>query len=213
MKGHAQRRPSELKAQLQSIQHQQLLKDGFHLQGNCNLLYVVQYKDKRGIHFDVKVLTNTSFLFGAYMCRIQNNIEVSAAIQSSNQPSLNINMVHQLLGHHSKTWTQQIAKALGILIAQGSMDVCKACAIANAKQKNTQHKSQGQGKASAFNEKVYSDLSYIYGPDQKHAQMYVWHLMVDSATGLVTDRFYKTKIKFIDQHVSFSKNGNLMEMK
>ncbi len=78
------------------------------------------------------------------------------------------------------------------------MDVCKACAIAKAKQKNTQHKSQGQGKASAINEKVYSDLSYIYGPDQKCALKYIWHLMIDSATGLGTDCFYKAKMEFIE---------------
>ncbi len=47
-----------------------LLKDGFHLKGNSTSLYVAQYKDRKQIHFDVKVLTNTSFLFGAYMCRI-----------------------------------------------------------------------------------------------------------------------------------------------
>ncbi len=107
-------------------------------------------------------------------------------------------MVHRLLGHHSEMQTQQIAKALGILIAQGSMETCEACAMAKAKQKNTQHKSQGHGKASAFNERVYSDLSYIYGPNQKRAQKYVWHLMIDSATGLGTDSFYKAKIEFIE---------------
>ncbi len=82
---------------------------------------------------------------------------------------MNINVVNQLLGHHSKTQTQQIVKALGNTIAQGSMDVCEACAIAKAKQKNTQHESQWHEKLSEFNEKVYGDLSYIYRPNQKQA--------------------------------------------
>ncbi len=49
---------------------------------------------------------------------------------------------------------------------------------------------------STYNDKVYSDLSFVYGPNKKFACKYVWHLMVDSATGYVTDRFYKAKGSF-----------------
>ncbi len=78
------------------------------------------------------------------------------------------------------------------------MEICEACAIAKARQKNTTQDSQGHGKSTIYNKKVYSDLSYIYGPNQKRAYKYVWHLMIDSATGLGTDGFYKAKISFIE---------------
>ncbi len=69
------------------------------------------------------------------------------------------------------------------------MDVCEACAIAKD--------SQGRGKSTIYNEKVYSNLSYVYGPNQTQSYKYVWHLMIDSATGLGNDGFYKAKISFI----------------
>ncbi len=41
-----------------------LLKDGFYLTG----LYVISYKDKKELLFNVKINADTSFLLGAYMC-------------------------------------------------------------------------------------------------------------------------------------------------
>jgi hypothetical protein len=42
----------------------------------------------------------------------------------------------QLLGHKSEANTRKSAKALGIVITRGKMEVCKACALAKAKQKD-----------------------------------------------------------------------------
>ncbi len=88
---------------------------------------------------------------------------------------------------------QEIAKALGIVLTKGPMVVCKPCAIAKAKLKNTTHKISGQGKSTTYNNKVYLDLSFIYGPNEKHTYKYVWHLMVDSVSGYGTDEFHKAK--------------------
>ncbi len=147
----------------------------------------------------MNINTNTSFLLIAYLCQMNASLEIGAALQiKSNKSSMNINLAHRLLGHNSKVQTQHIAKALGISIAQGSMDVCEACAFAKAKQKYTTQESQGHRKSTVLNMKVYSDLSYIYGPNQKQAYKYVWHLMIDSATRIGTDGFYKAKISFIE---------------
>ncbi len=53
-----------------------------------------------------------------------------------------------------------------------SMDVSELYAIAKGKQKNTTQKSQGCGKSAVFNGKVYSNLSFIYGPNQKQVYKY-----------------------------------------
>ncbi len=54
------------------------------------------------------------------------------------------------------------------------MEVCESCAIAKAKQKNTSHDTSGRGKSTTYNNKVYSDLSLVYGPNKKRAYKYVW---------------------------------------
>ncbi len=96
------------------------------------------------------------------------SLEIEAVLQiKSVKSSMNINLAHRLLGHHSKVQTEQIAKALGIMITLGSMEVCKAFAIAKAKKKNTTQDSQGCSKSTVFNEKVCSNLLYIYGPNHK----------------------------------------------
>ncbi len=74
---------------------------------------------------------------------------------------MNINLAHILLGHQGKVCTQDIVKALGITVVQGSMDLCKACAIAKIKQKNTAQETQGCRKSMIFTKKVYSNLSFI----------------------------------------------------
>lgn len=91
----------------------------------------------------------------------------------------------------------EIAYVLGNKIPYGSMYTCKASAIAKAKQKITTHKSQGCRKSVIFHEKINSDLSFIYGPNQTQKYKYIWHFMIDSTTGLGTDRFYKSKISLI----------------
>ncbi len=62
--------------------------------------------------------------------------------------------------------------------------------------KRIPHTNPPDMEKSTYNDKVYSDLSFVYGPNKKFACKYVWHLMVDSATGYVTDRFYKAKGSF-----------------
>ncbi len=86
---------------------------------------------------------------------------------------MNINLAHKLLGHCGEIETHEISKALGITITCISMVVCEVCAIANTKQKNTAHKSQGCHNCMIFNEKVYINLSFIFGPNQReHTNMY-----------------------------------------
>ncbi len=45
--------------------------------------------------------------------------------------------------------------------------MCKSCAIAKTKQKNTTQESTGRGKSTMYNDKMYSDLSFVYGPNKK----------------------------------------------
>ncbi len=140
---------------------------------------------------------DSSFLLAGYMKRacIQEKV---AAVTIQHHKSMSPYKAHCLFGHQNENRTQEIAKALGIALTNEPMEVCEPCAIAKAKQKNTAHDSRGRGKSTTYNEKVYSDLSFVYGPNKKRAYKYVWHLMVDSATGYGTDGFYKAKGSFIE---------------
>ncbi len=121
-----------------------------------------------------------------------------AAATKEDSTTLSPNEVHHLFGHHNENRTLEIAKALGIVLTKGPMEVCESCAIAKAKQKNTTHDTSGCGKSTTYNNKVYLDLSFVCGSNKKCAYKYVWHLMVDNATGYSTDGFYKAKGNFIE---------------
>ncbi len=60
-----------------------------------------------------------------------------AAASTQDSPSLSLKEAHQLFWHHNENWMQEIAKALGIVLTQGPMEVCETCSIVKAKQKNT----------------------------------------------------------------------------
>lgn len=140
---------------------------------------------------------DSSFLLAGYMKQVFIQDEV-AAVAMRNPQELSPNEAHHLFGYHNKNRTREIAKALGIVLTKGPMEVCKSCAIAKAKQKNTTHDTSSRGNSTTYNDKVYLDLSFVFGPNKKRAYKYMWHLMVDSATGYGTEGFYKAKNNFIE---------------
>lgn len=64
-----------------------------------------------------------------------------------------------------------------------------------------------------YNKKVYSDLSFVYGPNKKRAYKYVWHLKVDSPTGYGNIGLFKAKASLLSQHARNYKNGRVLEKK
>lgn len=73
-----------------------LLKDGFHLTSDSNRLYVVQYKDKKELLFNVKIDTDKSFLLRTYLCWMNACLEIGAALQTSeDMQSMNDNLAHK----------------------------------------------------------------------------------------------------------------------
>ncbi len=83
--------------------------------------------------FDIKINVDTSVLLGTYLCRVYASSEVRAISNMEMRTSLNIDLAHKLLGHHSKVQKRKIVKALGVRLTQDSMAVSNACDIAKAK--------------------------------------------------------------------------------
>jgi hypothetical protein len=76
---------------------------------------------------------------------------------------MSINRAHQLLGHKSEANTRLTAKALGLTISRGSMEVCEACALAKAKQKGVPKKPDSVNSFPAkwvWAQKFYLSRSY-----------------------------------------------------
>ncbi len=97
-----------------------LLKDGFTLSGKDSALPLIHTSDKRSRAFNIKIHTKSSYRLAAYMQRItQGKV---AAISTENSPSLSLNEVHRLFGHHNENRTQEIVKALGIFLTKGPMN-------------------------------------------------------------------------------------------
>ncbi len=163
-----------------------LLKDGFNLSGNSDSLALIQFDDNV---LDVKIHIDSSFYY-----RDIWSVTYPGSLRLQQQTMHSVLMKYTIsLDTTTKNRTQEIAKALGIVLKKGPMEVCESCATAKAKQKNTTHDTSGHGKSTTYNNKVYSDLSFIYQPNKKQAYKYVWHLMIDSATWYGTDGFYKAK--------------------
>ncbi len=85
-----------------------------------------------------------------------------AAATKEDSTTLSPNEAHQLLGHHNENRTHGIAKVLGIVLTKGPMEIYVSCVIAMAKQENTTHDTSGHGKSTTYNNKVYSDLPFVY---------------------------------------------------
>ncbi len=52
-----------------------LLSKVFHLVADSNELYIVQYYNKKELHFSFEILTDTIFLLGAYLVRVGIGVE------------------------------------------------------------------------------------------------------------------------------------------
>lgn len=73
--------PSEPKSSYNLISITKWLKVGFHLIGDANKFYVavVKFNDQKEMHFNVKVLIDTSFLLGVHVCRVTNIVNVHSS--------------------------------------------------------------------------------------------------------------------------------------
>jgi hypothetical protein len=86
------------------------------------------------------------------------------------------------LGHLGEESTRA-AKGLGMIIKQGPMQPCEACAAGKARQKNlptnTEHEVAKKGE-----DRIFLDISTIKTKDGKHVYKSNWRIMVDERTEL-----------------------------
>jgi hypothetical protein len=93
---------------------------------------------------------------------------------------MNIKQAHAILGHSSEDIMQQITAALDMQITRGTPKTCEPCAIAKAKQKNLNNKSE-RVKADKFNGWVYHNIATEKesNKDKKLGCKTVWHITAE----------------------------------
>jgi hypothetical protein len=143
-------------------------------------------KGNQTIKFDIEIPTKNGCIFGIYLKR---NVEVSA--MQIDEFKISVNQAHERLGHVSEELTRKISQDLGWQISKGQMDVCNACSVAKARQKNV---TKAAVQSDKPNERVFLDLARIEQPlaGPKVLRQY-WRIIVDEFTQLKFSEFYESK--------------------
>jgi hypothetical protein len=173
-----------------------MLQLGWTLGGNQHKLTLTSSDNKMVIHFDIMIKTK---LGAVYAAKFTQSEEISGFNTEAGM-KMNINRAHQLLGHKSEANTHKTTKALGIVITRGKMEVCKACVLAKAKQK--------EGPKKPVLEKVempllcvHTDISQIKVLDEGGNEITLkkesWIIRVNAATGKKWSQFVDSKGQFV----------------
>lgn len=141
------------------------------------------------IVFDIMIKTQEGCVFAAYFKR--RNVANGTVL--ANVERLTMLQAHRRLGHCNEDTTRAAAKALGWTLVPGALDVCEACTMAKAKQKNVSKTSEHVPSDSA-NGRIHLDLAKIKSreglPKPTRPN---WLIMVDEKTQLKFTSFHETK--------------------
>ena len=106
---------------------------------------------------DIAIKTTKGALFCTHFKRKEAAV---AGANARRTKSMSIDKYHQLLGHSNEEATREMASRLGWHILIGTMQPCKHCAIAEAKQKNVNNDASSK-KAERPNERWSHNIATI----------------------------------------------------
>ena len=113
------------------------------------------------------------------------------------QVHINVKRAHQILGHCNENAMWKTAEYFGWKMLRGSLEPCKDCALAKAKQKNVPKEGTGE-KAQEPNGRWFTDQSQLKPPDGLPGTKTTWSVTVDERTKVEVSTFYTAKNKFIE---------------
>ena len=134
---------------------------------------------------------------------------VSSDVKEGWTKIMNVQTLHEQLGHMNEQTCRKIAKHVGIQLTKGSLAPCEACAIAKSRQKNLPNKlkkvtfKDDTTKVDEINEMISIDLAKIGTPSNKNAsdpeiRNPNWAMIHDRATGRKVSDFYQNKSMMIE---------------
>jgi hypothetical protein len=115
-------------------------------------------KGKTVILFDRCLKSKIGFVPAIKMKAVSADIGATVVNTKKGKPknSINVNNLHKILGHCGEASARLTGKALGYEVI-GTFDICEACSIGKAKQKNIN--KQWKGGSSVPGERLYVDIT------------------------------------------------------
>ena len=186
-----------------------LLKKGFQLSASDTDGYVFT-KGETKLVCNIKVQTKLGMLHCIRLKR-ESETEVLSA-------GLTLMEAHELLGHWDEERTRSVSKSLGLEVKPGQFQVCEACALGKARQKNVKRPlvkttevvedaevaqplvvRKPWNKSGEVHGRVYLDISSVKKkkgfpmPTKPH-----WRIIVDEHTGKKHSHFFPTKDAMVE---------------
>jgi hypothetical protein len=109
--------------------------------------------------FDKVMRTKNGFVPGIKLLQVLGDVGTSI-LGTKKRDTIDVNNLHKILGHCSEVNTRLTGKAYGYKVTD-KFDVCEACSIAKARQKNIN--KEWKGGSLIRGERFYVDISSIKG--------------------------------------------------
>jgi hypothetical protein len=108
------------------------LKNGFNLSNDGEIIKL----SKRNVTltFDKVVRTKNDFVPGIKLLQLLGDVGTSV-LETKKRDRIDFNNLHKILGHYGEVNARLTEKAYGYEVT-GKFDVCEACSVAKARQKN-----------------------------------------------------------------------------
>jgi hypothetical protein len=125
---------------------------------------------------------------GVEMVPRTNATDDMAAMALERGKTLNINVLHQVLGHPSEETTRKTAIFFGWNV-NGTFNPCKNCGIAKLRQKNVNKVSEARSKNPG--ERIFINQSSIQ--QKSIGGLKLWLLVIDDCTDFCWSAFLTKK--------------------
>jgi hypothetical protein len=173
------------------------LKDGFNLSNYGKIIMLL--KGNVTLTFDKVVKTKNGFVPGIKLLQVLDDVGTSV-LETKKRNTIDVDNLHKILGHCGEVNASLTGKAYGNEVT-GKFDVCEACSVSKARQKNIN--KERKGGRSIRGERLYVDISSIKGNRFGGAKF--WALMIDDLSFYCWRYFLKKKDKLKYKVVELNK--------
>jgi hypothetical protein len=133
------------------------LKNGFNLSNDGEIIELS--KGNVTLTFDKVVRTKNGFVPGIKLLQVLADVGTSV-LETKKRNTIDLNNLHKILGHCGEVNARLTRKAYGNEVT-GIFDVCEACSVTKARQKNIN--KEWKGGRLIHGERLYFDISSIKG--------------------------------------------------
>jgi hypothetical protein len=147
----------------------------FVSKGNAKLVFDQVFRTQKGMVVGVEMVPRT------------NATHAMAALALERRKTININILHQVLGHPSEETTRKTASFYGWKV-NGTFNPCENCGIAKSRQKNVNKVSKARSKNPG---EIFISQNSIQQKSNGGSKF--WLLVFDDCTDFCLSAFLKKK--------------------